>query len=313
MSLTIEQLDGSALTENVTVILGKYLIIKYIPRQSILDSHPGLKQLISTTDLLKNVELTANIKKLVSLSKQFKELVSDNIKSRDRFIIPKSAERKNKAFKNFLYKSFNDKREKMLSKADEIKDLDRQIGFNFSELGVLFYCDDCHSYLGNSEVSLPSNCPLCDKVPNLSNGKTVSILNAPVLAYLNGLWFEDYVAKILNNNGWAARCHGKIMGASGNLFPIDILAINQAGLVMIVECKTGNVGGKDIMRLAAINGDIKNSYGVFISQKVVEGIEEVNFLKRKPDMQFVDGIEGLSDDGVFQKIIKKFNRDDCVE
>ena len=52
MSITIEQLDGDGKENNITILIGKNLLLKFTPGDSIFFSEKILQDLIKTPDLL---------------------------------------------------------------------------------------------------------------------------------------------------------------------------------------------------------------------------------------------------------------------
>ncbi len=74
MALTIEQLDDDVKENNVTIIIGKELLLKFTPGRSIFFSERVLQDFIKTPDLLCSNILTAVMEEKVLSEKIDKAL-----------------------------------------------------------------------------------------------------------------------------------------------------------------------------------------------------------------------------------------------
>jgi hypothetical protein len=145
----------------------------------------------------------------------------------------------------------------------------------------------------------------------------VKFVDAKIISYLNGFWLEDYMARILTqlmrlkesiqSEGsaqpeWKTWCHGSVMGSSGIYHPIDILAVNSEGQILVAECKSGAFGGRDIFNFAAQYFDVKGLYGFFFALKEIPDPRGRDYMARTPGLCLLDKLEGLKDSQLIERI-----------
>jgi len=303
MSLNIEQLDNSSKEENITILVGKSLVLKYIPGKSILDSKKALQDLINTPDLLPG-DIIKKVQNIRSLSEGISSNLVDSMTFQERFGKMMRA-REGKAFKEIAYKSLEGLRKDIVRKSSKIKKIEEEVNLYIPEFHHLYFCNNCKGYLADSVESMPDECKGCGQKVKQKKPTLAKFLDKRVTDYLNGLWFEDYIAKLLRSIGWKTWCHGSVMGSTGICYPIDILAIDSVGKVLVGECKSGvNVKSKDVLNFSAKYFDIKSNYGFFFSLKELRDSTIKDYMDRTPGLCLIDGLEVLSD-GEISKNIKE--------
>lgn len=303
MPITLEQLDDDGKENNITILIGKTILLKFTPGSSVFFSEKQLQNLIKTPDLLCSARLKTVIE-TKDLSEEIAEKLSEAVK-----------------FQELVIKSFNEVADRLLmqdhfkkTKQDiirlgqEIKTAEEKENFHISKTFPLFFCTKCDSYLSNSTDSLLENCKICNTKTDENSPTHVRFIDAKIISYLNGFWLEDYIAKILTQltqppePKWKAWCHGSVMGSSGVYHPIDVLAVNSEGQILVAECKSGAFGGKDIFNFTAQYFDIKGLYGFFFALKEVPDPKGKDYMMRTPGLCLLDNLEGLSDNQLIEKI-----------
>lgn len=297
MPITIEQLDNDGRDNDVTILLGKNLLLKFMPGDSVFFKEKGLQDLIKTSDLLSSRMLT-RIMKEKELSEEISEQLSRGIKLQEDF----ADLMKEELFKKAVQKNLEKIKQEVIKRNIEIKDIERETRFFLAKNFPLYFCRGCISYLANSSDSLPDSCKFCGKDTEEDRQTFTRFLDARIISYLNGFWLEDYIAKILKRMGWKIWCHGSVMGSSGIYHPIDILAISPDGKILVAECKSGGFGTKDIFNFSAQYFDIKNPYGLFFALKEKPDSRGKDYMERTPGLCLLDNLEGLADAVIVERI-----------
>lgn len=306
MAITIEQLDNEYIDQNISILVGKSFILKFIPKKSVYDSNESLKKFINTPDLLKD-PLGAKVRALVGLSKEISDLLSESIKTREMYSGVNDS--KPDFIKEYLSNQLKEQKTQIINKGETIQRLEKENNLYLAQENNLYFCKSCNAYLGDSLESLPENCLSCNAITNWSDAQNIvkaRFLDNKVSQYLNGLWFEDYIAKLLNKLGWKTWCHGSIMGSSGIPHQVDILAINTTdGRVLIGECKTAKIQKEHVFDLSAQFNDIKSCYAFLFSYDTVFNDRLVEYMKRTAGLCLVDNLKANADDQIIEKIGKK--------
>lgn len=306
MSIKIEQLDNECKNREITVLVGKNILLKFIPSQSILDSDKRLQSFIKTPNLLLS-DLIRKTKTMAELSKRISDPLSRSIRLQDIFkgMSSRYSSEETKAFEH-IKRRFEHIKRSVVSIGGQIGGLEKDMNLYLAKDYYLYFCSNCDTYLADSPETLPINCRYCGEEASWGeSNKTVRFLDGEVAGYLDGLWFEDYIAKFLKMIGWKTWCHGHIMGSSGVDYQIDVLAINSSdGRVLVGECKSGQLAGKDVFNFSAQYFDIKSNYGFFFSLKGASDPRLKEYMKRTPGLCLLDGLESTSDEDMIKKIKK---------
>lgn len=297
MSITIEQLDNDGKENNITILIGKNLLLKFIPGDSIFFSEKILQDLIKTQSLLCS-DLLTTVMEEKKLSEGIAKGLSDMVEFQETIIKLINELPARLGMKGNL----KERKDIIIATSNKIKAIEGKAKFSLAKNFPLFFCQNCNSYLANSIDSLPKVCKFCNTVTDESSSTFVKFIDAKMISYLNGFWLEDYIAKILTQLGWKAWCHGSVMGLSGIYHPIDILAVNSEGQILVAECKSGAFGGRDIFNFTAQYFDIKGPYGFFFALKEIPDPKGRNYMERTPGLCLLDKLEGLDDGQLIKKI-----------
>lgn len=297
MSITLEQLDDDGRENNITILIAKNLLLKFIPGDSVFFSEKVLQDFIKTQDLLCSSRLTTVIEEK-KLSEGIAKGLTNMLEFQETIIklfdeLPSRLE---------MQENLKKRKDAIVDTSNKIKAIEGKARFSIAKMFPLFFCKKCNSYLANSIDSLPENCKLCTTKADENSPTFVKFIDAKIISYLNGFWFEDYIAKILTQLGWKTWCHGSVMGSSGIYHPADILAVNPEGQILVAECKSGAFGGKDIFNFTAQYFDIKGLYGFFFALKEIPDPRGRDYMQRTPGLCLLDKLEGLNDDQLIQNI-----------
>lgn len=291
MSITIEQLDNEGKENNITILIGKNLVLKFLPGDSIYFHEKKLQDFIRTSDLFTSALLSGAMDEK-RLSGEISNNLSEMIKLQEEILKITGGKLQVNDFVEYL----KARKQVIISKGDEIKKLEGQGKISLATNFPLFFCQNCNSYLGNSIDSLTDSCKLCGTEIDPSTSSTiVKFLDGKIIGYLDGFWLEDYIARILTQLGWKTWCHGSVMGSSGIYHPIDILAINSEGQILVAECKSGGFGGKDVFNFTAQYFDIKGFYGFFFALRQIPDPKGKNYMQRTPGLCLLDNLAGHND------------------
>lgn len=297
MAITIEQLDDECIKKNVSILTGYNFVIKFIPGISILNSNRVLTDLINTQDLL-NSQLIYQVKKSKTFSEKITQQLTKSIEFRETL-----KKMKGKEYEVF-YRIFKEIQDDVVLVGKKIIGLEKAMGLYLAQNNNLYFCNKCGTYLADSPDTLPEECSLChEKTEWEKYIKTIRFLDTKTISYINGPWFEDYVAKLLEKIGWKTWTHGSVMGSSGVDYQIDVLAINPVnGRVIIGECKTGDVAKEHVFYLSAQYHDIKSTYGFMFSYKAVVKTRLVNYMERTAGLCLLDNLQDADDETIIKKV-----------
>lgn len=314
MAITIEQLDDEYINGDVSILVGKSFILKFIPQKSAYDSSENLKKFINTPDLLTD-PLSSKVRAMVGLSKEISDLLSESIKTREMYSrtnasnLGSSSSNKPEPLIEYLSNQLKAQKLQIIKKGEAVQKLEKESNLYLAQENNLYFCKSCNAYLADSFESLPEKCSSCGNTTDWSDSNNIvkaRFLDNKVAQYLGGLWFEDYVAKLLARLGWKTWCHGLIMGSSGVHHQVDILAINPAdGRVLVGECKTAKIQKEHIFDLSAQFNDIKSCYGFLFSYDTVLNDRLTEYMKRTAGLHLLDNLKANTDEQMIEKIEKK--------
>ncbi|MFH1714317.1 MAG: hypothetical protein ABH831_01875 [Candidatus Nealsonbacteria bacterium] len=298
MPITIEQLDNDGKENDVTILLGKNLLLKLVPGDSVFFKEKALQDLIKISDLLPS-DIFTKIMKEKELSEDISDKLSSGIKTQEDLASLRATD---ETFDQLIKKTLEKTKQEVADRNDKIRDIERETRLFLAKNFPLYFCRDCVSYLANSSDSLPDSCKFCGRQTEEDQQTFTRFLDARVISYLNGFWLEDYIAKILKSIGWKTWCHGSVMGSSGTYHPIDILAIDPNGRTLVAECKSGAFGTKDIFSFSAQYFDIKSPYGFFFALRERPDSRGKEFMERTPGLCLLDNLEGLPDAEIAERV-----------
>ena len=300
MAITIIPLDNDhEENEDISIIVGRDVVVKFIPVQSLVEKNKSLQQIINKENLLTQDSLWDNLKNIQKSSQEIEDTISNIVNFRDTFTGPDTQD-----IETWISDMFTSYQDKIIEKSDKILQLEKEIRLDLGVTQQWCFCSKCKTYIGQQNVLIPSNCKFCKFETKSSTIKNIRILDSEVKNYLEGSWLEDYVANIFIKIGWKAWSGCSVMGSTGVCHQIDVLAVDaKTGKIVIIECKR-TAKAEHGYRLITQFVDIQPGYGILLSLKKVNSDPILNLLKRKPGLKLLQ-LENLSDDQV-EKNIREF-------
>ena len=127
-------------------------------------------------------------------------------------------------------------------------------------------------------------CLACDSSitnKNIKRVKTYRLNNKIKDVWDSGLWFEAYLAGLLHKLNYKTWTGVHVMGASGILHEIDVVAIKN-GTLVVCECKTGKVSRNDVFNFYTKVGDTKAHFSILAMIGKLPETQTRDFIKRNP-------------------------------
>ncbi len=299
MAINWIPLDNSHEKDSATVLVGKDILIMFKPTNPVPTETDTISQLINTPDLLLKTEILEKVRNLQLLTDKIVETVSTMLRIRDAKI-------PNNILRNFLAQQ----KKEIIDTANQIARTEDELQLYFAGDHRIYFCSECDAYIGLATDPIPEKCKVCSKpiVKDITKADSIRYLDGLIRNYLQGIWLQDYIAKILNSMDWETWTECSVMGSSGVYHPIDILAINKThGKVAIIECKR-SADGDHAFKLAARFSDIQPSFGLLMSLKKLNSEPGKNLLAKRPGLKLVE-LEGHSDESIKEKLRGYISRD----
>lgn len=296
MPVTYIELDASLREENVTLLLGKDVVLKLLEDEKAksLLKDPYVQTLLKTKDLswrdfresmnrLINLELREigepfyslmgrmqhEIKRKTEIAKRFLDFIGRRVRSLRRLLIQ------------------NDR--KMLKLEKKLKKINPNL--EILRPCIVPYCPKCSGpFFGKNGQIIKSDfkgtkiCSICGSSVKREKAKQLRLHEViPTIRQIweENLWFEEYTASIVRSLGWQTWTHVHVLGASGTLHEIDVLGI-QKGYILICECKTGKVARADVFNFWTKVLDIKSHRSILALTGELPEPETRRFLRKNP-------------------------------
>lgn len=301
MGITLLHLDNSHETDPSTVLVGKDILIMFKPTNPVPTgkTHAAIEQLINTPDLLLKKETLEKLWNLNLLTDMIEKTVKNTLQIRDSNL-------PEKILKTFLVQQ----KKEIEGRANDIAKIEDELQLYLAEDHRVYFCNSCSAYIGLAVDPLPEKCKACNAkvIKDITRAIGIRYLSASIRNYLQGIWLQDYVAKIFKFMEWETWTECSVMGSSGVYHPIDILAINRKlGRVLIAECKKSALGDH-AFKLAARFSDIQPSFGLLISLSRLNSEPGRNLLEKKPGLKLIE-LEDHSDEMIKEKLQGYISRD----
>jgi hypothetical protein len=309
MGVKIDPLDDSFKNKDASLWYGERVLLKFEnSRTPLIKSNKEVRKLINHQLLSKDA-----LEKLNSFQVLIKRTEEGKSKSVELVSLAEDFELDTEERVSRLGEAFAKIKERILEASNGLKNLNDQFKANVSEPHMLVFCGHCSAFLG--EEGDPAGpiqvCRICETA--LSKGERVGVYypESEVSKYLEGYWFEDYVAKFLENSGWTVRTGILVMGTSGVSHEVDILA-SKANFILVGECKTERVVAREgIFNFVTKASDIGGSIMPLFSLSRVGDEEGREFLRKKPGFKLVDDLSSIGDSGL-SDAIKNVGRFDVI-
>ncbi len=168
----------------------------------------------------------------------------------------------------------------------------RTLGLDIIGKNKEFYCPQCRGFRSGPDLSKPeATCVRCKNL--LKTMQIERIHDNDLVSYLRGNWLEDYVAHVLEINGWAAWSSPslQVYGVSGAPHQIDVLAIKN-GVVLVAECKTGDFTPTQVRTFLTKYYDVRCHQALAVSVGKIHA-DGLKIIEKNPAIDSCDSIMSL--------------------
>jgi len=344
LPVSIRELDSSSREENITIILGRNIILKIIekPESKALLEDELVRKFISTKNLCneKNNSMLADIfekeSKLTGsglqgyLDNLFKGVWATSAINWNSSILrlperPKriSARRglKLKMPDGRFTVDFDDLYLDLIGKVDkeQLQKIDdailsvndkikNEIGLSVLVPYNLLLCPNCNIILSIGEFETATKkCDKCKK--EIKRGEADRIYVHRIHdkikeVWKSNIWFEAYMSGLLRKLDWQTWTNVHVMGSSGILHEIDFLAIKE-GIILIGECKTGKVSRNDVFNFCTKANDIKAHRSILALMSELPEPETRDFIKKNPAIINLENICKLEESQILDELNRR--------
>jgi hypothetical protein len=340
-----EWLDSSAKEENLTIIIGKNILLKIIEdkKKQVSLSDPIVKEFVSIPNLPNN-SIGLMVDQLIDQDVYLDTppFLRNIIANKDKFEQSmKEVEVFMKLFQPFIDSQFvkgfekvikfeEEKAKEMAEDKELIQDLmfrvkgqvdekfvrayeenllsisekfEEKTGVKIIVPSNLFVCQKCNARLWDKEIA-DKKCLSCNSPINQSNIKRIPIYRVHEgikNIWKSGLWFESYLAGRLTKLGYKTWTGVHVMGASGILHEIDVVAIKD-GTLVVGECKTGKISRNDVFNFYTKNGDTKAHFSIYALIGSFPDPQTRDFVKRNPAIIRLENMGNMDAPEVLSKL-----------
>lgn len=313
MSLIIESLDDSAQEKDIMIIVKDGLVLKYFPptKHPIVGTSHQLQKYIKTSDLLTNDKIREKISQTMKNSEEINQLLAQNVKYIEyiqKRLVDKGSDPGNTKLEEMIKQLNQELLFNIYRLSKEIQSAEKEVDIYPAAIHSFYFCKQCRGFLAESLEFIKDRCEICKASTTSIEPKIYKYLDGKTINYFKGIWFEDYIAKIFQKMGWKTWCHGSVMGVSGILHPIDVMAIEpNKSIILMAECKTGKWGNKDLFSFGGRYHDITCNLGLFLSIQECPEQEGRSYIEKTPGLHLLDKLDHLRDEQVVEKINKAVN------
>jgi len=296
MSITIKRLDNEDWDKDILIVTGGDVIFKLYLRESIYDLDNEVKKFIEFGGLCEKKSLD-KINQLKSLEEESTDIM-DFFKKRRAFAAEyldkvdsnEDLKRRRKVVKRVEKDKLEEGKNRLREISNKLLEISRFFGVKFTNIKKVTFCNDCNFLVSEKEIFETLKCPICEKSITRSFTRDYDFLNQKIFIYLKGDWFSDYIARLFRSNEWETWTNLYILGASGIIHEIDLLAIHRKTKeTLIGECKTGKIGRKDVFTFSTKSQDTSSTFAYFFNIQEISEIDTRKFMNRN-GILFVDDI-----------------------
>jgi len=118
------------------------------------------------------------------------------------------------------------------------------------------------------------------------------------------IWAEEYAASLIRSlEDWRTWTHVYVLGGSGILHEIDVLAIKK-GYILIAECKTGRITREEVFNFWTKVSDIKSHLSILFLTGELPDPETREFLSKNPAIVVLENTGEQKRDEILEKLKK---------
>ena len=189
-----------------------------------------------------------------------------------------------------VIKSISDK----LQEKVEAFESEHEVDFSLLDNHIIYVCPDCKATLGYDKFK-KWKCTCGTEITAASETEQVAIKSVPLSVtdmVVNNIWFEEGVAYQLRTQNFDVYTGYSVMGGSGVLHEIDVLAERPKQCVRVfVECKARRLGIGDVFNLAGKMRDTGVAKGLICSTEADINVEAVRIGKANGIELFYDVLD----------------------
>lgn len=220
------------------------------------------------------------------MSKIFEDEIGDSLKRAMKKLSKEDIESlRSEMMRNLVgtidEKSVESSNERLLSLGTKLK---KRMGPEILVPADLLLCPKCKTLISATDFVGETKCYVCQIDVSRKNVKRINIyrMNDKVKkVWEKNLWFEAYFAGLLRKLCCETWTGVNIMGASGILHEVDVLAIRDE-TVIACECKTGRVSRNDIFNFYTKASDLKAHISILAMIHGFPEPETKRFVKKNP-------------------------------
>lgn len=197
-------------------------------------------------------------------------------------------------------KTVSEYEQKILSLDKELK---KNTSVSIVSASTLFLCPKCKVVLGINE-SVNTECFICNTNFSQDKMKRLPFFRVPdqiKSIWKSNLWFEAYFAGLLRRLGYKTWTGIHVMGSSGILHEIDVLAIRDGSLI-VCECKTGKISRKEVFNFVTKSGDLKAHVSILALIGELPEPETRAFVKRNPAIIRLENMGRENEETIFDDL-----------
>lgn len=356
MPINLIPLDSTVTKENITVLIGKNILLEIIEdpaMQTLLDDklvkgfikapnlcHDDVRFLIdelfreevlmgapnavmSFLELAQSPEFEA----LLSITKKAESFMQDFVNSEfqktiwkefEKFIQAKFDKMPKEEMERFKadilrrtigkadMKAVQDGNQRIISIGEKIQE---KTGIDILVPSSLLLCPKCKVILSIGEFRGSKKCYICSESVKRESMERIPINQVHDRIreiWRRNIWFEAYMARLLRKLGFKTWTSVHVMGASGILHEVDVLAIRK-GTVLMCECKTGKVSRNHVFNFNTKIGDLKAHVSVLALVGELPEPETREFVKKNPAIISLENMGKMMESEVLKHLGQKLS------
>ena len=184
--------------KHISLIINDALLLRFsIKKVRLTKKFKALRnKILSNPEKIFTVLKSASLRKILNDETEIREKINDDKKN--------LTTRNDSDSKDFL--------DSIEKRSAEILSIQKRFRFDLLSIQDELFCTKCNGFRTGSALitsqSGTQNCSLCS---GRLSSKSLTHLPADIFNYIGGSWFEDVIAKCLQNKGWTAWASSTLM------------------------------------------------------------------------------------------------------
>ena len=196
--------------------------------------------------------------------------------------------------------------QKIISIGEKIQE---KTGVDILVPSSLLLCPKCEVILSIGEFRGSKKCYICSQSVKRESMERIPINQVHDKIreiWRRNIWFEAYMARLLRRLGFQTWTSVHVMGASGILHEVDVLAIRK-GTVLMCECKTGKISRNDVFNFYTKLGDLKAHFSVLALVGELPEPETREFVKKNPTIVSLENMGKMMESEILKHLGRKLS------